>query len=229
MFCVYCGQQIPETTRFCQRCGKPITNIDEVSKLDAKTSIAKDDKAVLKHLALGVGVLILMYLIGESVVYPNKYSRGAIIGSFGAFPCYGILFGFALHVGSYRNMQSLRMKIERGIGGALLGAVTIVIIGWLITIAIEVKQVFLLIITGVLFMLHLPLVKSIKLSIGKNGVIFGGFENLKANLIMGSSFGLVGLGLGLVVQAAKPSFTAYSILGLIGFLNYICLINFEKT
>lgn len=234
MFCTNCGQKIMAEAKFCPKCGNAIVNeeqrVNDISKTDTK--MKQDDSAkaynslIAIHVAMGLGALLIMYIIGEGVVYPNKYYRGALLGNMGAFACYGIIFGFIIQAIPDLSKMSRRDAVERGIGGTLIGGIAAILVYGSLYIAGQ--QGFLLVLGMILFTMPLPLAKSIKLSLGVNGVIYYGTEGIGRNLLVGFISGLVGVGVAIMLGAARIDLTMYAILGIIGCINYFSLVKFGK-
>jgi|GEM_PF-4691932 len=231
MFCTNCGQQIPVDAHFCQKCGKAVNtnrgqevlNIEEIRS----SRVTFNNSGLAIEFTVGIGILFLMYLFGEIVTYRSVFERGAIGANMGSFVCYGVLFGFAVRTVPATN-RSRKAVIEQGLGGALTGGVAATIVYVLLYKAIEGHQEVLTFIGYLLFTLSLPLAKSIKLSLGLNGFRYSGVCAIKKNFKIGFISGLIGLGLAMMMEAARINSSIYGLLGIIGFLNYFCLTNLGK-
>ncbi len=228
MYCMYCGEQIFDTDQFCHKCGKAVNDNQKQSILPIEKSESNQNKLnnnLFIEIAVGSGLFLLMCVFGELVTYSNVYDRGTIIENIGSFIWYGVLFGFAVRAVPIIS-TSRKDIIESGVGGAFIGLVVATITYSLLYIAIEGGRGILLALGIVLFTVPLPLASSIEISFGKNGIKYTGIVNIKKNLLVGLLAGLFGWVLAMIMEAARLNLSMYGILGIIGFVNYLCLIRF---
>ena len=74
MFCPNCGKQIPDNAAFCSECGKPTNTVSApeptpvatptipVGKIKYFTKVAPTSKRIMAGIALGLGLLCILFV-----------------------------------------------------------------------------------------------------------------------------------------------------------------------
>ncbi|CVK18417.1 zinc ribbon domain-containing protein [Sporomusa sphaeroides] len=239
-FCIHCGQEVPDSARFCQKCGKAtaqdgidttsaigeISSTISMSKAVGNDSIGNNNMAVLAELAVGLGILIFMFMLGATSKYPNNYVRFELEQNTTVLLWYGILYGFAIRAISTIRQKAGRVDWEYGIGGAIIG-LAVTIPGYMLYFSFP-QNPFLHLVWLFTAGMVMPVAKSVLLVVG-SGIRFNGVHGIKRNLLISFISSIIGWMLILVIDYMFREATLYVAFGLFGFINYIALLRFAKN